>query len=65
MATMKPQAEWPEPVGVAAMRVTAPMVTALTLNNRVVYLYRDDVVPAGLTEASVEHLRSLGFISES
>jgi hypothetical protein len=47
------------------IKVTAPMITALTENDRVVYLYRGDVVPEGLAKDSLEHLKSLGFITES
>lgn len=42
--------------------VTAPMVTARTDNDRIVYLYFGDVVPSGLSQWSVDHLRGLGFI---
>lgn len=43
-------------------RVTAPLVTARTTTGRVVYLYKGDVVPEGITVDSLSHLRDLGFI---
>lgn len=43
-------------------RVTAPLVTARTTTGRVVYLYKGDVVPEGITAESLSHLRDLGFI---
>lgn len=46
----------------AGFTVTAPMVTARTDNDRIVYLYFGDVVPSGLSQGSIDHLRSLGFI---
>jgi len=48
-----------------AYKVTAPLVTARTENDRIVYLYRGDVVPAGLAKNSLDHLKSLGFITEA
>lgn len=45
--------------------VTASLVTARTDNDRVVYLYRGDVVTKDLTAESVENLKSLGFVSEA
>jgi hypothetical protein len=46
----------------AGYTVTAPLVTARTENGRIVYLYFGDVVPSGLAQDSVDHLRDLGFI---
>jgi hypothetical protein len=40
------------------------MVTAKTENDRIVYLYRGDVVPEGVSADSLEHLKSLGFVTE-
>jgi hypothetical protein len=45
-----------------SLKVTAAMVTAQTENGRIVYLYFGDVVPSGISKASLEHLKSLGFI---
>jgi len=46
----------------ASYIVTAAMVTALSENNRVVYLYKGDLVPEGLAKESIEHLKGLGFV---
>jgi hypothetical protein len=46
------------------LRVSAPMVTVRTDNDRIVYLYKGDVVPDGTSVDSVEHLKSLGFVTE-
>lgn len=46
-----------------SFKVSAVMVTARTENDRIVYLYRGDVVPEGLASDSFEHLKSLGFIT--
>jgi hypothetical protein len=40
------------------------MVTARTVNDRIVYLYRGDVVPEDMSDESVKHLKSLGFVTE-
>jgi hypothetical protein len=47
-----------------SLKVTAVMVTAKTENDRIVYLYRGDVVPEGVSADSREHLKSLGFVTE-
>jgi hypothetical protein len=47
-----------------SLKVTAVMVTAKTENDRIVYLYRGDVVPEGVSADSLEHLKSLGFVTE-
>jgi len=46
----------------AGLIVTAPLVTARTENGRIVYLYFGDIVPSGLAQESVDHLRGLGFV---
>jgi hypothetical protein len=48
-----------------ALKVTAPMITARTENDRIVYLYHGDVVPDGLSKESLEHLKGLGFIADA
>ena len=47
-----------------SLRVSAGMITAKTENHRIVYLYRGDVVPEGVSADSLEHLKSLGFVTE-
>ena len=46
------------------LKVSAVMVTAKTNNDRILYLYRGDVVGEDITPESVEHLKSLGFATE-
>lgn len=46
------------------LKVSVVMVTAKTTNDRIVYLYRGDVVGDDITPDSVEHLKSLGFITD-
>ena len=46
------------------LKVSTVMITALTKNDRIVYLYRGDVVGEDIAADSVEHLKSLGFITE-
>ena len=46
------------------LKVSAVMVTALTKNDRIVYLYRGDVVGEDIASESVDHLKSLGFVTE-
>lgn len=43
-------------------RVTAPLVSAVSRNSRVFHLFLGDVVPADITEKSLENLKSLGFV---
>lgn len=47
-----------------AFRITAPMVSAVARNQRVFHLFLGDVVPADITEKSLENLKSLGFVEE-
>jgi len=46
------------------LKVSTVMVTAVTKNDRIVYLYRGDVVGEDVTPESIEHLKSLGFVTE-
>lgn len=48
----------------ADLKVTAALVTAVVENGRVVYLYKGDVVPDGVTKESLDNLKSLGFVAE-
>lgn len=45
-------------------RVSAPLVT-VTQNGRVLYLRHGDVVPDGVDKASLDHLRSLGYVEDA
>lgn len=54
----------PETKKKSQLKVSAVMVTAKTENDRIVYLYRGDVVPEGVSEDSVKHLKELGFVTE-
>lgn len=47
-----------------ALRVSAPMVVARVANDRLVHLYRGDVVPEEIDAESIKHLKSLGFVTE-
>ena len=47
-----------------ALLVTASLVTIKDSNGAVRYLSRGDVVPDGTPQESVDHLRSLGYVSE-
>lgn len=46
------------------LKVSAVMITARSKNDRIVYLYRGDVVGEDITPESVDHLKSLGFVTE-
>jgi len=46
------------------LKVTASLVTVKDSNGAVRYLSRGDVVPDGTPQESVDHLRSLGYVSE-
>jgi len=46
-----------------AARVTAALVVAHTTSG-VQHLYAGDIVPSSVTEASLENLRALGFITD-
>lgn len=48
----------------STLRVSTVMVTAKTENDRIVYLYRGDVVPEGVSADSLDHLKSLGFVTD-
>jgi hypothetical protein len=47
------------------LKVTSVMATVQVSNDRVIYLYRGDVVPEDATQESVDNLKSLGFVSEN
>lgn len=44
--------------------VTAPLVAA-TVGKTVLHFRAGDVLPAGVDDASIDNLKSLGFVSES
>lgn len=46
-----------------ALRVTAPLVQ-VTLGSRAVQFYHGDVLPDGVSEDSVKHLKSLGYVED-
>lgn len=46
-----------------AIRVTAPLVQA-SVGNRADQFYYGDVLPDGVSEESLEHLRSLGYVED-
>ena len=48
----------------AQLKVAAPLVTARTTNGRVVYLFKGDVVTEDIDQESIDHLESLGFLTE-
>ena len=43
--------------------VTAPLVQVV-LGSRAVQFYHGDVLPEGVSEDSIEHLKSLGYVTE-
>ena len=45
------------------LRVSAPLVMARTKNDRVVHLYKGDIVPEEITKESVDNLKDLGFVT--
>lgn len=47
-----------------ALVVSASLVTVKDSNGAVRYLSRGDVVPDGTSQVSVDHLVSLGYVSE-
>jgi hypothetical protein len=47
-----------------ALKVTSVMATVQVSNDRVIYLYRGDVVPEDATDESVQNLKDLGFVSD-
>lgn len=46
------------------LHVTATMVTARTANDRIVYFYKGDTLPEDIPQETVDHLKSLGFVTE-
>ena len=44
--------------------VSAPIVVVKVKGNRVVHLYKGDVLPDGVTKESLENLQQLGFVSD-
>jgi hypothetical protein len=47
-----------------ALRVTAPLVQVV-LGSRAVQFYNGDILPDGVGEDSIEHLKSLGYVEET
>jgi hypothetical protein len=46
-----------------ALQVTAPLVQ-VQMGDRSVQFFNGDVLPDGVSEDSVEHLKSLGYVDE-
>lgn len=68
MAARAQKAEQPETSeeqeSAKALTITAPLVAASTKSGAVRYLYHGDVVGDDVTKESIDHLKSLGFISD-
>lgn len=47
-----------------ALYVSAPIVVVKVEGNRVVHLFKGDVLPKGVTKESLENLQQLGFVSD-
>ena len=45
------------------LKVSSVMATVRVSNDRIVHLYRGDVVPEDATKESVDNLRDLGFVT--
>lgn len=45
------------------LKVSAVMATVKVSNDRIVHLYRGDVVPEDATKESVDNLKDLGFVT--
>lgn len=48
----------------AVLTVVAPLVQA-KIGNQVLHFYKGDILPEGVDAASLENLKSLGFVDES
>lgn len=46
---------------VDSLRVTAPLVQ-VRVKDKIVYLFEGDVLPEGVSQESIDHLRDLDFI---
>jgi hypothetical protein len=46
------------------LRVTAPLVAAITEDGTTIHLFQGDVVPDGISQESVDHLVSLEYVSD-
>lgn len=46
------------------LRVSAALVEIVTDDGKVMHLRHGDIVPSSASKKSVEHLRSIGFISD-
>ncbi len=53
----------PRKASAKAFTVTAPLVQVI-LGGRAVQFYSGDVLPEGVTDESLEHLKSLGYVAE-
>ena len=47
----------------SVLKISAVMATVRDENDRIVHLYRGDVVPDGATKESVDNLKDLGFVT--
>jgi hypothetical protein len=45
------------------LRVVAPLVQ-VKVGDRVLHLYHGDVVPEGVAQESIDHLKSLDYVAE-
>lgn len=46
-----------------ALRVSAPLVQ-VQLNDQVIHLFYGDIVPEGVSEESLKHLKGLDYVTE-
>lgn len=64
MAARKPAEGDEKKVEKGQLQVSAALVSATTDDGKVVHLYRGDIVPSSVSKKSLEHLRSIGFVTD-
>ena len=46
------------------LRVSAPLVEVITEDGKVMHLRHGDIVPSSVSKKSLEHLSSIGFVTD-
>ncbi len=65
MAVRKASGDHPIAESPAPLRVLVPFAYATARDGEVVQLVKGDIVTDRFTDASIDHLRSIGFVGDS
>lgn len=64
MAARKPAEGDEKKTEKGQLRVSAPLVEVVTEDGKVMHLRQGDIVPSSVSKKSLEHLSSIGFVTD-